>query len=247
MSEENKIEQTAAPAQEEKIANAANETPAVAAIETPEQINWKKFRDEREKERRQLEAERRQREEKEKEAAALKAALEALSNKNSSHQTQNFSTSDFQYEDESEEQRIEKKVNAAIEKKEREYEEKRRQQEMQEMPRNLQKTFGDFHETCSTENLDYLEYHYPEVAQAYKHVPDGFDKWAGIYKAVKRFVPNVDSRKEAARADKNMAKPQSSSVTGISQTGTVKANMVVDESRKQANWERMQRVLKGLE
>lgn len=250
MSEETKIEQPVAQVQEEKVDNTPKtETQPLVEqpTETPEQINWRKFREEREKERRQLESERKQREEKEKEAAALKAALEAIANKPQSQQQQQFSTSDFQYEDESEEQRIEKKVAAAIEKREREAEAKRREQETRDLPNNLQKTFGDFNQTCTTENLDYLEYHYPEVAQAYRYMPDGFDKWASIYKAVKRFVPNTDSKKEAARADKNMAKPQSGSVTGISQTGTSKQSMVMDDARKAANWERMQRVMKGLE
>lgn len=249
MSEETKIEQPVAPVQEktEEIkVDVADAKPLETASETPEQINWRKFREEREKERRQLEAERKHREDKEKEAAALKAALEAITNKPQQNQQQ-FSTSDFQYEDESEEQRIEKKVAAAIEKREREAEAKRREQETRDLPNNLQKTFGDFNQTCTTENLDYLEFHYPEIANAYRYMPDGFDKWASIYKSVKKFVPNADSKKDAARADKNLAKPQSGSVTGVSQTGTTKAAMVMDDSRKAANWERMQRVMKGLE
>ena len=108
----------------------------------------------------------------------------------------------------------------------------------------MQSTFSDFNQVCSQENLDYLQYHYPEVAAGFKHAPDTFETWANIYKAMKRFVPNPDSKKDQARIEKNLAKPQSMSVPGSTQTGD-HAPMDLSEKRRQDNWQRMQRVMKG--
>ena len=110
----------------------------------------------------------------------------------------------------------------------------------------LTSEYKDFNQVCSTENLDYLDYHYPEVARAFKHAPDGFDKWSDIYKAVKRFVPNIDSRKDARKAENNFNKPQSGSSQNITQNQPGSGAHILTEDRKKANWERMQRSLKGL-
>lgn len=208
--------------------------------ESPEQINWKKFREAREIERKQLEEERKWAKKKEEEAAALKAAMDALLNKssNSSH------TNNNEYEEETEDQRIEKKVKFALEAKERQLEEERKRIEQAEFPKKLASTYTDFNQVCSADNLDYLEYHYPEVASAFKYMPDGFDKWASVYKAVKRFVPNTDSKKEQAKAEKNFNKPQSMAVAGVTQTGDT-APMMLDDKRRADNWARMQRTIKG--
>lgn len=215
-----------------------------ASSETPEQINWKKFREEREKERKQLDQERKDKESANKEAQALKAAMDAILNK--PHPSQQQSVPDNNYEDESEEQRIDKKVNAALEKRYQQEQIERQKREAAELPINLQKAYGDFNQTCTTENLDYLEYHYPEVATPYKHMPDGFEKWSSIYKAVKKFVPNTDSRKESNRAEKNFTKPQSASTPGVSQSGNATSSYVLSEQRKAENWARMERSRKGL-
>lgn len=250
MQPDNKIEQTL-PVSQGKTEDVKQDPAATAAVdasaETPEQINWKKFREEREKERKQLDQERKDKEAANKEAQALKAAMDAILNKpHPSTQLNQQPASTSNYEDESEEDRIEKKVNASLERRYQQEKIERQQREAVELPANLQKTFGDFNQTCSTENLDYLEFHYPEVAAPYRHMPESFDKWANIYKAVKRFVPNTDSRKEANRAEKNFNKPQSASSPGVSQSGTATSSFILSEQRKAENWARMERTRKGL-
>jgi hypothetical protein len=216
------------------ISNTQNEVE-----ETQEKINWRKFREQREIDRKEkLEAERKAAE-KEAEAAALKAAMDALLTKNIVPSVQEESN-----EEETEDQRIQKKVDAAIQRKEQEIEQKRIQQEAQELPQKLALTYKDFNQVCSADNLDYLEYHYPEIAKAFSHMPDGFDKWSSVYQTVKRFVPNTESKKEQVKAEKNFAKPQSMAVAGATQTGD-NAPIYLDDKRRADNWARMQRIMKG--
>jgi hypothetical protein len=148
--------------------------------------------------------------------------------------------------DESEEQRIDKLVEKKILQREKHYEEQRRRQEEQETPQKLQTAFNDFNQVCTTENLDYLEYHYPEVAVGYKHMPESFEKWAAIYKSIKRFIPNTESKKDSKKADQNMVKPRSMSSPTVSPGGEGKSPNVLTEERRAANWERMQRLLKSV-
>ncbi len=210
-------------------------------VETDNEINWRKFRQQREVERKQKEEAEKIASEERAKAEAMKAALDALLNKPTPSQQSNY-----QFEDETEEQKIDKRVNALLAQREAEAERQRQQREIQEFPQKLNSTFNDFNQVCTTENLDYLEYHYPEVAQAYKQLPDGFDKWAGIYKALKRFIPNVDGKKDAAKADRNFLKPQSSGTPTTTQPGKdVHANRISDE-KKAENWKRMQSAIKGL-
>lgn len=209
--------------------------------ETVEQINWKKFRQDREVERKLKEEALKRASEKEAEAQALKAAMEAILNKPQPQQSQQ--TNQYYQEDQTEDQRIEAKVNAAIALKEQQMEVQRRQKEAVELPQKLASTFSDFNAVCSTENLDYLEYHYPEVASAFRHAPDGYDKWAAVYKAVKRFVPVPDSKKDQQKAERNFNKPQSMSVPGVTQVGDT-APIQLDDARRAANWERMRKVMR---
>lgn len=206
--------------------------------ETQQQINWRKFRQEREKERKEkLDSDRRAAE-KEAEASALKAAMESLLNRPQQQQNQ---TEDL---DETEDQRIEKKVNHALQKEREKNDKERRERELAELPQKLSSTFNDFNQICTQENLDYLEYHYPEVARRFKNAPENFETWADFYKVIKRFVPVPDSKKEQAKIEKNLSKPQSMSVPGYTQTGD-HAPVELNEKRRQDNWLRMQRIMKG--
>lgn len=202
--------------------------------EDPQQINWKKFRETREIERKQREEAERRASEKEAEAQALKAAMESLLSKPSVSQD----------DSEDEDSRIQKKIDAIMSKREVQMQEQMQRKEQQEFPNKLKSAYSDFDNICTTENLDYLEYHYPEVAAGFKHMPDGFDKWANIYKAVKRFIPNADAVKDKGRIEKNSNKPQSMSVSGVTQTGD-NAPIQLDDKRRADNWQRMQRVMKG--
>ena len=211
--------------------------------ETDKDINWNKFKEARAKEREQLEIATKEKIKSQQEAAALKAALEAVVNKPNIPQQQY--NQDYEQQEETEDQRIERKVQAAIESRDKAYQQQRQAKEHAEYPQRLVSDHADFNQVCNTENLDYLDYHYPEVSNAFKHVPDGYEKWSAVYKAVKRFVPNTDTRRDMAKADRNLSKPQSMSAAGVSQNttaGTVK----LDKARKEANYERMQRTIKGL-
>jgi hypothetical protein len=218
----------------------AQETPAVE-LENPEQINWRKFREAREIERKQKTEAEKLAAQKAAEAEALKAAMDALLNKKSHNSAE---MSHDLYEEESEDDRIQKKVESALIERERKLEEERRKREQVELPSKLVSTFQDFNQVCTAYNLDYLEFHYPELAAPFRHMPDGFDKWAAVYKTVKRFVPNTDSKKEQKKAENNFNKPQSMAVPGMTQTGD-SAPIQLDDKRRSENWARMQRVMKG--
>ncbi len=202
--------------------------------------NWRKFREQKDLERKQrIEAEKMAQEERSK-AEALKAAMEALLNKPAQ--------SNEYHQEETEEQRIDKKVQEALAKRENEYQKNVYQKEMAEYPQKLVQNFTDFNQVCTTENLDYLEYHYPELAAPFKHMPEGYEKWSSIYKAVKRLVPNPDSKREAQKAEKNFQKPQSISGRGQKPKSPIDSDSVgiLDDQRKAENWQRMQKALKGL-
>lgn len=219
-------------------------SPSEPEPETEKDINWKKFKAERQKDRELKDEYAKRAAEKEAEASALKAAMEAILNKQSTNSVRHGNTYENDNE-ETEEQRIDRKVNELLTKKEAEYERRRLEKEQQEYPQRLVQTHSDFNQVCNAENIDYLEYHYPEVAAAFKHMPDNYEKWSTVYKAVKRFVPNTDTRKDTAKMEKNLSKPQSMSSTGTSQSGNI-TPIRLDEARKKANWERMERTRKGL-
>lgn len=209
-----------------------------------EDPNWKAFREARKADRAQREAAEAKAREKEAEVAALKAAMEAAFAKQTPMAQQIYNA---EQEEETEDERIEKKVQAAIAQREAQYEQQRQQREMQEYPKKLQQTFPDFSQTVSQENLDYLDFHYPEVSRPLQRLGDGFDKWADIYRAVKKFVPNnTTAKKEAAKAEANYNKPKSISSAGITQPGEVMTSARLTEEKRAANWARMQSVLKGV-
>ena len=232
-----KVEETKQNVQENNL-NASEKNNNQPVGDTPEQINWKKFREARELERKAKEQSDRDLAKKTEEAAALKAAMDALLNRQSNQSSQSVQ------EDDSEEERLQKRIDEALAKRDRQYAEEKKQVEQREFPQRLVANFSDFDQVCNAENIDYLEYHYPEVAAPYKHLPDGYDKWASVYKAIKRFVPNPDSRKDQKTAEKNFNKPQSMAVSGTTQT-TDSAPMNLDDRRRQDNWARMQKVMKG--
>ena len=203
--------------------------------ETPEQINWKKFREKREEERKL--AEKRIAEEKERaekasaEAKALKEAIDAIVSRDDT----NASSSGTGDED-----KIAKLVSEEIEKLER----RKAEQESKAWPQKLMGELSDFNKVCNEENLDYLEYHHPEIASAFKEVPDSYNKWKNIYSVLKKMIPNPTSEKDEKRLERNLAKPRSISTPGLPSTGDM-APHILDDARKRDNWSRMQKVLRG--
>jgi len=248
-------QQSTQPAQPEKlkesvpapaIASSQDTTPAPAVqVEESEQDrNWKKFREQREIERKQLEAEKKRATEKEKEAAALKSALDSVLNKPDGRSQAN-QREEVDYFEDDEEKRIEKLVEKKMAEKERAQDQQRQQREQQELPNRLKREYPDFDQVCTSDNLDYLEYHYPEVATAFGHMPDGIEKWTGIYKAAKRFVPNIDAKRAQARAQDNLLKPQSASGASAAQAATPNMSRSLTDSQRADNWRKMQAMIKG--
>lgn len=212
---------------------------------TPEQEvqeqNWKKFREKREEERKARENAERVAAEERAKAEAMKQAMEALLSKQPNHYQES------EPPEESEDERINKKVEAALEARYRKDEQIRLQREKESLPQKLNQTFSDFDKVCSTQNLDYLEYHYPEVTTGYKNMPDSLEKWQNIYKAVKRFVPNTDHEKENKKMESNLKKPQGMSTSTLEGTTGTKAPNFLSEERRAENWARMQRTINKLD
>lgn len=153
---------------------------------------------------------------------------------------------DYQPE-KTEEQKIDERVNAILAAREKQNREEQEKREQQEYPQRLTQSYPDFNHIISQENLDYLDYHFPEVSRPLQRLPNGFDKWSDIYHAVKKFVPNNSTvKKDVIKAEINQQKPKSISSPGITQSGQAMASWQDIEARRAANWERMQRVLKGI-
>lgn len=241
ISPEQKIPQSTEPVQdaikkEETNVSSSPQSKEAPASETQEQINWRKFRQEREKDRKDKEAAEKIAHQKIAEAEALKVAMDAILSKPSPDKSET--------QDLSEEELLQKKIDEAIRKRDVKSNEERAKKDAQELPQKLTGLFPDFDQVCSTENLDYLEYHHPEIARAFKNQPDTINKWGDIYKVVKKMVPNTQSKKEEVRAERNTNKPQSMSIGGATQTGD-HAPIELTEKRREANWSRMNRVMRG--
>jgi len=224
--------------------------PEVKDQENSEDVNWKAFREARKKDRAEKEAAERKAADKEAEVAALKAAMEAAFSKNTPTTAQRTDYQSYGFDEtESEEEKFEKKVREKVKEELSAFEQRmlqqQQQREHQEYPQRLSQSYPDFNSVVTEENLDYLEYHYPEIARPLKRQNEGFDKWSDTYHALKKLVPNAaNAKREAQKAAQNGVKPRSMSSQGITQPQEMKN--ILSDSQKAANWERMQRTLKGL-
>jgi hypothetical protein len=210
--------------------------------------NWKAFREARKKDRAEREAAEKRAQEKEAEAAALRAAMEAAFSKQPIP-VPNNQYSDHYSQEETEEEKIDKRVNAAIAAREAQAAKERLERERIEYPQRLSQTYPDFNYIISQDNLDYLDYHFPEVSRPLQRLPDGFDKWSDIYHAIKKFIPNnKESKKDAVKADANAMKPKSISSMGITQPGEGRAipNMIDIEAKRAARYAEMKRIINGI-
>lgn len=211
--------------------------------------NWRAFREARKKDRAEREAAERRATEKEQEVAALKAAMEAAFSRGNPPQQQSNINPYGYHEEETQDQIIEKKVQAAIAAREEQYRREESEREIREYPQRLVQTYPDFNQTIAQENLDYLDYHYPEVSQVIQRLPEGYDKWAAIYKNVKKFVPNHQSmKKDAAKSEANFNKPKSiSSIGNVAPNETTNRSSFQDiEARRAQRYQEMQRIIKGI-
>ena len=86
------------------------------------------------------------------------------------------------------------------------------------------------------------------MSRPLQRLPDDYDKWADIYHAVKKFVPNHSgAKREAQRAEQNQLKPKSMSSTTITPPGEPSRESWQEiEQRRAANYARMQKLIKGL-
>ncbi|MDC7243641.1 MAG: hypothetical protein PQJ44_06870 [Sphaerochaetaceae bacterium] len=222
---------------EEQIIEEKEETkqPETENTEAPEERNWKAFREERKRDREarlkaEQEAERRK-----KEAEALKQAMDAILDKKTTGSHEEYHEQSLSDQD-----KIRIEMEKLLDERDKRNEQRRIEEERREMPRRLRQEYPDFDNVVTEENLDYLDYKYPHIAKAYYHMPDSPEKWAAVYKAVKQFVPT--SEKDNKKAEQNMNKPRSMA-SGIANSGD-SPPVKLDDARKQANWERMQSIVK---
>ena len=217
-----------------------------------EDPNWRAFREARKRDRAEKEAAERRAAEKEQEIAALKAAMEAAFSKSAptpqAYQQYYGMNQGYDQPEETEEQKIERKVNELLSKKEEQYKREQAEYEQREYPNRIKKDFPDFGHVCTQENLDYLDFHYPEVSRPLQRLQDGYEKWHDIYHAVKKFIPNyATAKKEAAKAEINSNKPRSISSGELTPPGQpARETWQQAEQRRAENWARMQRVMKGV-
>lgn len=204
-----------------------------------EDKNWAAIREQRKADRKAREEADKRAADKAAEASALRAALEAITNKPQIQQQ-------YGDQEETEDERLNKRVDAIIKQREAEYHRKNEEREQIEFPTRLRQAMPDFDKVCHAENVDYLEYHYPELVKPFSHMPKGYDYWESIYKLTKKLVPNLDHKQDQKRMEQNLAKPGSISSTGTTQGQGIAAPSRLTEAQKAANWERMQRDRKGL-
>lgn len=218
-----------------------DDTPPFVKSETNKD-NWKAFKESREQDRKDKEIAQKMAVEERARAEALREAMEALVNK----PTQQYQQQNTYQNEETEEQRIERKVSAALEKERQKYREQEQKEAEEARPRQIRQALPDFDVVCSASNLDYLDYHYPEITAGFKHMPDSVEKWQAVHKAVKRFVPSTDLKKETRQLEQNATKPQSISSPSTLQGTQAKGPNILSDQQKAANWERMQKQLRGL-
>jgi len=204
-----------------------------AEPQNPAEVNWKNFREARKREREEKLQLERKTQEQESQMAAMKAAMESMIKP----QTESVELSDDDI--------LNQKVAKALQAERDRFTTEQRLKEQQELPYKIRSVFPDFEQVCSQENMDYLDYHYPEVSKALESMPDGFEKYATIYKAAKRFLPNTNAQKEVDKAKANLSKPQSISKVGSDASITEDSRRYLDDKRRSDNWLRMQKIMRG--
>jgi hypothetical protein len=224
-------------------ANQIEKSENVTTTETDEERNWKAFREARKKEREAREAAEKKAAEKEKEVAVLKAAMESAFKQN---QTADVAYNNY-YEQNVEEDTFEKKIEAVLAAREERLQREREEREKREYPQRLVKDLPDFSNICSQENLDYIDYYYPEISRPLQKLQEGYDKWSDIYHAVKKLVPNhANVKRDSQKIEQNALKPQSPQGRIINTDQKPPSSWREVEERRAANWERMQKTIKGI-
>ncbi len=205
-------------------------------------INWRQAREvmkrekqEKEAANRKAQAEAERASQKEAEVAALKAALESVVKRPEPEQN----------EEKSQEQIIDDRIHQALAAERKRNDDAMRKREIDELPNRITQAFPDYSQIVSEENVAYLKVHRPEIWAGYKNAIESMETYAGLYDAIKKHVPVVDSKKEIAKIEKNLNKPQSMAQPGMASTGDV-APHKLDDKKKQDNWLRMRKAMKGI-
>lgn len=204
--------------------------------ETPEKINWKKFREKRAKEKREADQARVEKEKAKQQAELLKEALKHQINKDSKEEDNNSAWNpDEDYIKKSDLDAI---LRERIEKE-------REQQEAASLPSRLKSHMPDFDQVCTDENTAYLEYHHPEIAEEISDIRDPFKKWRSLHRAIKTNVPNYTQLPEVNRQkiEKNLSKPQSSA--SVSDLGKSETITQITDAQKRQNWKKIMEITGG--
>lgn len=227
-----------------KDTNDQNKQPVSDVGQIDTDPNWRAFREARKEDKERRVAAEARAQQKEAEAEALKAAMESVLSKGF---PQHDVTQNSYAHEETEDERIEKKVQAAISARDAINKKERIEREKKELPEKLMKSFPDYYQVVNEENGAYLEYHHPEIYRSILSRIENFETCLDTYNLVKKYVPGAASAKrDAIKADNNFNKPKSISSTGITQPGEAMSASLVTQEKKAANWERMQRILKGV-
>lgn len=220
--------------------------PEIKQEEVKEDPNWKVVRELRKKEKAEREAAEKRAQEEAARADAMAKALEAALSKATFNPLSQQNSNQYP-EDETEDDRINKKVEAALAKREQQLEKQRQEQERLMLPQIMKQTFPDYDQVVNEDNGAYLKYHYPEIYESLVALPETYANCSNIYKAVKKLVPNSGSVKhDEAKAEQNFMKPKSISSPSLTQSGESISSARLTEERRAQNWERMQKTLRGL-
>lgn len=227
---------------------------------SPEEINWRKFRESRAKERKEREeAERRAQEAEQSKNQLQNYLAEVIASQGTgtqqltqAEQQQVIDLIDDEIPTGGEIKSFTKAlINDLVEKKlEEKLALKQAQMDKQELPKRVAESMPDFWDVCNQENLDYLEYVAPDMAAALAGplaTPEKLTmrELKAIYQAVTKLVPNAKGANKGNRPAPIEQKPQSLSSPAASQSKDGAPHMMTEALRKQ-RWEEMQRAMKGL-
>jgi hypothetical protein len=217
-------------------------TPETKQEETVENPNWKAVRERLKKEKTEREAIEKLAKEETARANAYAQALDAALDKRGINQPSAQQQYAAYPEEETEDQRIERKVQAAIAQREQVAEKARAEREVQELPAVMQRMYPDYLQVVNEDNGAYLKYHGPDLFESLVNLPQTPENCARIYRMVKKHVPNsIEAKKDELKAENNFNKPRSMSSPTITQSGEPGNNNRLSEERKAENWARMQK------
>jgi hypothetical protein len=140
---------------------------------------------------------------------------------------------------------VPKLIRETLEKSESERRQQELENEQKNLPNAIKKRHADFLDVVQEENLAYLNYHYPDVANALDSLPDNINKWTSVYNTVKKLVP-ISNRRDADTVERNMQKPQAVSMSSAPQATEKGYGKTLTQAEKKVNYERLQELARGI-